>query len=274
MAAGGTGAVGLAALGPVLGLLAVTVGAEMLAQHQQDKKLKAISDGVQALVSAQEESTAAQLASAETAIRLAASAMLDQLTIPSTIGFGSARDGLRQVRARALTWLENWEKGAKNLPNSGGVNVEKMQTILAGEGPVSQWRSFPRRLETLYRALALDSRAQVLTHAEATAQEPGRPLHYLEAEVGKDLAENAAAQQRVQSLLWELAAHPLTYKMPWSGTESMGLDRAIAALASGMSRLPDAPQLMSTSGRQVMELDRTNGGDLRLVAPTADAAGL
>ncbi len=45
-AAAGTGAA--IALGPLVGLMALSVGAEMLARHQQEQQLKAMRQGVEA----------------------------------------------------------------------------------------------------------------------------------------------------------------------------------------------------------------------------------
>jgi len=76
----GGGAVGTGvALGPLVALLALPVGAEMLARHQQNKKLDAIRRGVRDLGRAADEKMAAQLQSAEQALEFGSAAMLDRI---------------------------------------------------------------------------------------------------------------------------------------------------------------------------------------------------
>lgn len=78
--AAGTGAA--VTLGPLIGLMALSVGAEMLGRHQQDKKLAAIHQGVKALNKAVEENTRAQADSAEQALEQASAAILDRIEYP------------------------------------------------------------------------------------------------------------------------------------------------------------------------------------------------
>ena len=82
-AAAGTGAA--IALGPLLGLMAVSVGAEMLARHQQEQQLKAIAQGVEALLRRERHKDLAVLRTAEDAIRRASSALLDRIEVPDSV---------------------------------------------------------------------------------------------------------------------------------------------------------------------------------------------
>ncbi len=256
-------------LGPLLGLLAVQVGTEMLARHQQEQKLTYIAESVAALRQVHEDDMEARLGSVEAALGEASAAMLDRVSIPSSIGLGTARSNLREVKERALMWLDRWEEAARQLPGTGGVDAGRMQDVLAAGGPRDDHRRFPHRIAMLYRALTLDSRALVVTGAEAGLQNGDHSLSHLHEELARGLRRNATTQDRLKQLLWDLAAPPITYTFPWEGSEAMALDRMLASMATSVSRLPDAPALLTERNRQVLELLRRPNGEVRVLAPRA-----
>lgn len=254
---------------PLLGLLAVQVGTEMLARHQQERKLTYIAESVAALRQAREDDMEARLGSVEAALGEASAAMLDRVSIPSSIGLGAARTNLREVKERTLMWLERWEEAARQLPDTGGVDTGRMQDILAAGGPRDDHRQFPHRIAMLYRALTLDSRALVVTGAEAALENGDHSLPHLHEELARGLQRNAAIQDRLKQLMWDLAAPPITYTFPWEGSEAMALDRMLSSMANGISRLPEAPALLTERNRQVLELVRRPDGEVRVLAPRA-----
>ncbi len=69
--------------------------------------------------------------------------------------------------------------------------------------------------------------------------------------------------------MWDLAAPPITYTFPWEGSEAMALDRMLSSMATGISRLPDAPAVLTERNRQVLELVRRPDGEVRVLAPRA-----
>ena len=75
-------------MGPLLGLMALSVGSEMLARHQQDQKLESIRVGVEALKRNADETVVAQLDSAEQALQLGGAAILDRSEIPAPSAWG------------------------------------------------------------------------------------------------------------------------------------------------------------------------------------------
>jgi hypothetical protein len=272
IAVGGGGTAAGVALGPLLALMAVTVGAEMLARHQQDKKLTQIREGIAALRRIDDETMDAQLDSVEEALALSSAALVDRVSIPSGIGLGPAVDNLRMVKKRGLSWLSRWETGAaKEIPGSGGVAVEKMQSLLAGDDPREDFRRFPQQVARLHRALTLDSRGLVVTGAEAALRNPDESLAHLQDSLSVRLRQNAETQQRLQHLLWRLAEPPITYRLPWQSKDAMALDRELATLAANVSRLPDAPSLLTPGNRQVLEVLRRPDGTTHVLSPgTAD----
>lgn len=121
------------ALGPLVALMALSVGADMLGRYQQDKKLELIHKGVTALANAADETTNAQLKSAAQALELGEAAILDRVAIPASIGLGHARDNLRVINNRGLAWLDDWEKGIARFKRSWlTVNLTDMSRALEG----------------------------------------------------------------------------------------------------------------------------------------------
>ncbi len=271
-AVGAAGAVGAGvALGPLVALMALAVGSEMLARHQQDKKLKAIQGGVDALRHYQDETVVAQLDSAQQALELSSAAILDRSDVPSSIGLGAARDNLRVIKNRALGWLDGWEEGVAHVkPGKTGIDYSLMRKLLAGKGNTEDsYKRFPRRVEWLYRALALDSRAIVLTGAEASMKRD-LSLSHLESQLRSGLNANADAQERLRRVLWELAAENIGYRppsMPRTSSEVATLHRSLGALAIAASTMPDAPPLLNMRFQQITEVLRASDGTLRVLTP-------
>ncbi|GAB3046471.1 hypothetical protein GCM10027053_00040 [Intrasporangium mesophilum] len=274
----GVGAGAGLALGPLVALLGLAVGAEMLARHQQDKKLDAILQTGLRIEQADYERTDAQLASAVEALEQGRAALLDKISIPSSIGLGTARNNLRDIRHRAMKWLDEWERGLRKLPprKNRVVDLEVMDRVLGGGS--GQLNTFPRRVAILYESLCLDSRAQVLTSIESALANPEVHVHHLESELHKALKQNAEAQERLRGLLWRIAERPVRPASFFaSGSREEQADRlsaTLSRLAEAAARLPDAPAILTQSNRQVIQLRRTPDGGVQVLQPQAQAAAL
>ena len=123
-------------------------------------------------------------------------------------------------------------------------------------------------MEWLYRALTLDSRALVLTGAEAALKSEHQTLGQPQSHLQIELRGNAEAQDRLRELLWRLAGEPVTFSlpaMPSTGEKVARLQRTLVALATAASRLPDSPPLLNASNRQVTEVLRAPDGTLRVL---------
>jgi hypothetical protein len=257
------------ALGPLVGLMALSVGAEMLARHEQEKKIQAILDAVQGIQRHLQQQIVAELKTAEQALEAATAAIVDQVAVPQGIGLSSAVTGLRNVRNQALNWLEQWEERVSALPSDGtGVSLSRLHKALdVGLGGSD---SFPAHVMVLYRALVLESRAQVVTAAEAALANPGQTLRNLEASVQQRLEENTAAQERLRELLLTLNEHPLTVGLPARPATSRKvaqMDRTLARLTHAIVKAPDAPPVLSAENRQVLEAVRHEDGTVSLLQP-------
>ncbi|MDT0213915.1 hypothetical protein Q9R29_08445 [Rothia sp. ARF10] len=268
----GVGAGAAFAIGPLVALVALAVGAEMLARHQQDQRLRRLELGIKRLEQADQERTAAELGAASEALELGRAALVDRIAIPSSVGLGAARNNLRDIRNRAVAWLEEWEREAGNLPAPVEMHVplQRMDALVSGaSGSID---AFPVRVATLFHALCLDSRATLLTSVEAALANPNVELPSLEAQLQSALATNTETQDRLRALLWRLAERPIftPFLTSKGSTEAKAyrLSGTLAKLAEAAARTPDAPGILNDSGRQILELHRQPDGSLRILAPT------
>lgn len=266
----GAAVAGGAGLAPVLAVMAISVGAEMLARHQQEQKLAAITAIVARIERYNSDREIAELRSAEQAIALGSAALLDRIAIPSSIGLGSACDRVRVVLNRHVNELDRWQDAATRLPRKDGT-VDYTQLVKA-LGVAENPQAFPRTVASLYQATVLDSRAKVLLAAEAALLNPDRPLENLHTQLASSLAANVDIQERLRETLWALAVPRLrsgrTAPTPAARQAVTNFDQTLAMLAVSMSRTPPALATVSPTGHHVLELARGADGSLQPQAPT------
>lgn len=265
----GAAAGGGLAIGPLMGLMALSVGTEMLARYEQDRKLQAILEAAQGVQRHLQQQIHAELKTAEQALEAAAAAILDQVSVPQGVGLSSAVTGLRNVRNQALNWLDQWEERVSALPTDGnGVSLSQLHKALdVGLGGPE---SFPAQITVLYRALVLESRAQVVTAAEAALANPGQTLRNLEASIQQRLDANTAAQERLRELLLTLIEHPVTLGLPTrpaTSRKAAQTERLIARLTHAMVKTSDAPPVLTAENRQVLEAVRREDGTVSILQP-------
>lgn len=270
----GAAVAGGAGLAPVLAVMAIAVGAEMLARHQQDQKLAAIKTIVAGIDRYNADREIAELRSAEQAIVLGSAALLDSIAIPSSIGLGSACDRVRVVLNRHVEELDRWQDAAASLPRKDGT-VDYAQLVKA-LGVAENPHAFPRAVASLYQATVLDSRAKVLLASEAALLNPDRPLENLHAQLTSSLAANVEIQDRLRETLWALTVPRLrsgrTAPRPTARQAVTTFDRALGMLAVSMSRTPPALATVSPAGHHVLELTRGADGSLQPQAPATPAS--
>jgi len=269
-AAAGAGAV---ALGPLVGIMALSVGVEMLARREQDQKLRAIKNTVDGIEKHLQLGLTAKLDTAQQALVAANAAVLDQAAIPQSIGLSSAVTGLHDVKNQALAWLTQWEELTAELGSPrGGVSFDKVAKILdVGLGGRD---AFPAHVMVLYRALALDSRVQALGAAEVALANPNRSMQNFEADLQHRLTDNIHQHERLRSFLSDLTEHPLSVSLPARPTAWRTVaryDRTIARLSRSVNMLPEPPALLTAQNTQVLEAVRNTDGSFAVLSP-ADAA--
>lgn len=121
----------------------------------------------------------------------------------------------------------------------------------------------------LYRVLALDSRAVVLTEVEASLASRGRrPIQDLQAELHRQLGINADHQDRLRELVWGLTEEPVTHGLPAkpnATARAADVQKMLNRLVASLSRTPDAVPVLDSHNRQVLEVVRDAGGNLELL---------
>ncbi|MGY1620182.1 hypothetical protein ACI797_25870 [Geodermatophilus sp. SYSU D00691] len=263
------------ALGPMVGLMALSIGTEMIAQRQQDQMLKAIQRAVEGLEKHEQGKLTAQLTTAQQALQAADAAILDQIIVPQGVGLAPAVNGLHDVKNQALGWLEHWEERVQGLSRGAtGVDYDDVKKALdVGLGGPA---AFPSHVQVLYRAIVLDSWAQVLTASEAAVLNPGQTLAHLHHVLQERLDENARVIDRMRQLLLTLKETPLTVGvMSWPGTgsEAARLDGTLGRLTHALVDADPPVPILNAANQQVLEAVREVDGTVRVLRPrTEDAA--
>lgn len=260
--------------GATLGLMAVTVLAEMAAAAEQDRKLTAILSTVERIDARLRLQSDARLRTAEQAIRQAHAALLDRATIPESVGLGAAMSHVQDIRNLSQALLEGWERVVERRAGTGvsGAVLRKELGAVGGVG----WDGFVDAVRTAHLAMTLDSRRLVLVAAEAQVHNPEAPLHHLRNAVADDLAERTRDIGRLHSALGTLASTPLTIStwdarvLPHLVADGAAENARTQALFSGLAAAVSAPPVAAPSFGFDAELSA--GGDLRILAPDHPAA--
>jgi hypothetical protein len=197
-----------ALVGPMLGLMAVTVLAEMAAAAEQDRKLTAILTTVERLDARLRMQSDARLRTAEQAIRQAHAALLDRAVIPESIGLGAAMSHVQDIHHMSIALLAGWERVADKRCDTD-VPGSVLRKELGKVGDVG-WDGFVDAVRTAHLANHLDSRRLMLVASEAEFRNPGSPLRHLRQAVENDLAERSRDLARLRALLSRLSGTPLT----------------------------------------------------------------
>lgn len=264
---------GALALGPLVGVMALTVGAEMLARQQLEAKLDAILSAVQGISQHLEQQLEANLTTADEALQAATAALLDHAEIPEAVGLGSAITDLKQVKNQALGWLTKWEVIAESYGRKkGSVNFDDFRDDLGGVA-IGGWDSLPSNIMLLYRALALDSRAQVISLAQTTLRRPDETFANFEQLVSNNLRANADAQERLQNLLWNFTTTKLSAGFsnvkPANWRQLGNVHTVVAELTRAITAAPPAPSLLTQDNRLLIEAVRQPDGQVAILqAPT------
>jgi hypothetical protein len=204
-----TGAGAAAGLGPLLAVIALSAGAEMLASHQQDAKLKAIRNVVERLENHELDKIVAVLDSAEGVLHDSMTALLDKLDVPETVVLGSTAGSVKETKALALNWLTKREGIAERFGTSPRVDVDDLRDHL-GKTAIGGFAAFGVLVQLTYRALTLDSRVHVLAMAEATLRRPEESVEHFQESIQRRLAENAESIERLNAVVRRFASMWLT----------------------------------------------------------------
>ncbi len=268
-AAMGTGAA--IALGPLVGLMALSVGTEMLARHQQEQQLKAIREIAEALLKRQKQQDAAVLRTSEDTIRAASAALLDKIRVPDAVGLGAAANNLHNLRNRAVGWLEAWEQGVRqHKPTEKALDLGNVKGLIGA--PLDSSEDFESAVALLQQALVLDSRMLVLGAVEASTLNPDADLTTFRREVELDLRRNADVFERLQEVTHDLADYRVTVGYPHRPSTAANAERLAARLsrvAHAVSKPSTALPLLNEQNRLVIEAQRRSDGTWAVRQPLA-----
>lgn len=254
-----------------VGLLALTVAAEMLGGDEQTRTLGEIKKGVDRLAVRLELDDEAELRTAEQTIETAHAALLDGASIPESVGLGAAMRDLQVIRNRSVALLDGWEQVARECAatTSGSELREKLGNV----GSLG-WDSFGLAVHTAYRAIALDSRRTVLTATEAQLRNPGAPLAAFRATVDADLAARADEVRRMRMLFTRLASTPLTastfsgrFLPAFASDEAAENGRSQALFAHLSAALAPQVALPTSVEADTITMDSRPDGTMRLIRP-------
>jgi hypothetical protein len=263
----------LLAAGPALGLMALTIVAEIAAGDVQEAKLTAILEGVERIDARLEMESEARLVTADQTIRQAHAAILDGASIPESIGLGTAMGHLQVVRNMSTTLLTGWERVVAELPN-GPVEGADLRKDLGRPGAVG-WDGFAAAVRTAYVAITIDARRVMLTAAEAQLRNPGLPLTAFRESVESDLAARTAELDRLRAVVSRLSTVPLSVSS-WSAgvlphlvsdaaAENSRTQALFATLTAVLSRSQRSAAVPTVDGRITVEAEVRPGGEIQLL---------
>jgi hypothetical protein len=270
----GTAAAGAAAvpLGPLLAVVALSVGVEMLASHQQEAKLDAIKEVVERLENHEVDKLVAALDSAEGVLHDSMTALLDKLDVPEAVGLGSTAGSVKETKALALNWLRKWEAVADRFESDRRVDIDDLKEHMA-KTAIGGFEAFGQLVQLTYRALALDSRVHIVAMAEATIQSPEESVEHFQRNIQRRLTENAANFDRLNRLVRRFASMRLTVNVARidKRNELSNLQSRLVRLAFALADAPELPPLLTADQRLVIEAVRREDGSLTMLEPRAEA---
>lgn len=251
--------------------MAVSVGAEMLARHQQEQQLNAIRQVAEAVLKRQKQQDVAMLQTAEDTIRTASAALLDKIRVPDAAGLGATASNLYSLRNRAAGWLGSWEQSVSSQASDDkGVNLNRMYQMMAG--PLDSPEDFEASVALLQRTIALDSRMRILGAVEAATLNPATDLSHFRGEVATDLRRNAEALDRLREILLTFASYRITIGYPHrpkSASEAEWLAARLSRVAHAVVKTPSSLPLLNEQNRLVIETSRHQDGTWIVRKPAA-----
>lgn len=254
--------------GAGLGLLALTVAAEIATIGTQHRVLEELTAAVADLAPASTMRLDSRLRAAEESLRGAQTELLEHGAITSGAGLDTAAANLSVLRHQTHAWIAGWERVVAGTDRTGTGGIALREQL--GEVGRLGWAGFPGAVHGAYQALVLDARRILLTAADHLLRSPHRPLSALRPLVEADLAGRAADVGRLHRLLTNLSVLPLTVRKRSGGM----LPNLIADQAAGnartqalFTRMAGALRPPSWSGQIVVEVRSLDGGELQVLRP-------
>ena len=267
-AAAGTGAT--IAAGPLIATVGLAVSAEMLSQHQTNKKLEAISSVLVDLQGRADQEERSILATAGGQASKVASYLLDQASIPSISSASHAFGELDTLTSSYISRLGRWSDSVAKQLDAERVYAPDLLKVLVGkrEDPIGD---FERMVAQTYEALALRARVVVLEKVAAELSNPNRSLHHVQSLLRSELSDISDHQARLVRLLEDLSVMQLdSSKVPvaFAGKGTLAARTSFSRMSRLLHAAPSGIPILSESDQTVLELEPGSDG-MKVVKPTS-----
>lgn len=264
------GAGATVAAGPLIATVGLAVSAEMLAQHQMNKKLAAISSMLQDLQDRAEQEERSVLATANRQASKVAGYLLDQASIPSISSASHAFGELDALTNSYISRLGRWIDSVAKHADADRVYAPDLLKELVGkrDDPTGD---FERKVTQTYESLALRARVVVLEKVAAEFSNPNRSLPHIESLLRSELSDIAEQQARLVRLLEDLSVMRLdSSKVPvaFAGKGTLTARTSFSRMSRALHSAPDGVPILSESDQTVLELEPSSSG-MTVVKPMA-----
>lgn len=266
-AAAGAGAT--VAAGPLIATVGLAVAAEMLAQHQMNKKLDAIRSALTGIQIRMDEQERSVLTTAEQQARKVAGYLLDQAHIPSISSAAHAFGDLDTLTNTYISRLDRWLEIAKKHQGADRVYAPDLMKSLVSSKD-HQTQEFEQMVAQTYQALALRARVVVLEKIAAEFSNGDRSLTHVENVLRGELSALADRQSQLVGLLDDLNVLQIdSSKVPiaFAGKGTISARTSFGRLVRALHSAPDSLPLLTESDQTVLELAPTQSG-FAVVTPT------
>ncbi len=264
------GAGATVAAGPLIATVGLAVVAEMLAQHQMNKKLQSIKGAVQGVQRHLEAEDRAIIVTADQAARKVAGYLLDQANMPSIAGASHSFADLSSLANRHIEQLDDWRQVVADRSSSSRSHGGDLMTALVGKRD-DQVAAFERAVAQTYEAIALRARIVVLEKVASEASNPDRSLPHVEQLLRAELSGLADRQSQLTAVLDDLSAMNIDgSKLPVAiaGKASIGARTSFGRMARALHAAPPALPFLTETDQTVMELSASASG-MTVMAPSA-----
>ncbi|MBC3193142.1 hypothetical protein H7X46_18955 [Pseudonocardia sp. C8] len=254
--------------GAGLGLLALTVAAEIATTGTQARVLDELTTAVGDLAPSCGMRLDSRLRAAEESLRAAQTELLEHGAITAGTGLDTAVANLSVLRHQTHAWISGWERVVAAADRTGTPGVILREQL--GEVGKLGWAGFPGAVHGAYQALVLDARRILLTAADHLLRSSNRPLPALRPLIESDLNGRAADLARLHRLATQLSVLPLTVRKRSGGMMPNLIGEQAAANARTQAlftRMANALRPPSWSGQIVVEVRSLDSGELQVLRP-------
>ena len=247
------------AVGPLIATVALATVSEMLAQHQQNKKLESIQKAVQSIQTRMSD---------EQQVQKVTGYLLDRASIPKISSAPAAFGDLNTLANRWGERLVRWTETVQQYSHKDRVYGPELMLALTGEKEHAE-QALENMVAQTYEALALRARVVVLEKVAAESENQNRSLPHVEAALRAELSDIAAQQTQLTELIDDLSAMPLdSSRLPVhvAGRGMINTRTSFARLSKALHSTPSALPILDQFDRMILDAAPTSDG-LSIITP-------